>query len=136
MRTFRTFSRYWAFVSALFFLPWLQVTAAQAAVMPASCCADMPSMAAMPMLGSVQPSYLVDQHDSQASRILCQATCQDLSTALVPTATKAPRFQHAALVQHVVLVLQPALSRVGLRTLRTDPPPPSKPPFLAVRLLI
>jgi len=54
MRALRTFSRFWAFVCALAFLPWMQVAMARPAAVPASSCAGMPSMATMPARMGVQ----------------------------------------------------------------------------------
>jgi hypothetical protein len=93
-------------------------------------------MAAMPMVGAGHQANLAGHDDSRVERAFCQAACHDLGSAVVSSTSNAASFPHAALIQRLVLVLQAQPEQAALPIGRIDPPPPSKPPFLAARLLI
>ncbi|SBP87966.1 hypothetical protein [Thiomonas delicata] len=136
MRAFRNFCRDWAFVCALVFLPWTQATATQVDILPASCCADMPAMAGMSMPGAAEQTALAGHDHGQVERAFCQAACQDLSAATVANPSRDLQVPHAALFLRAVRVLQPEPARAFPHVRQTDLPRLSKPPFLAVRLLV
>ena len=138
MRAFRTFCRDWAFVCALVFLPWTQATATQLDILPTSCCIDMQAMAGMSMHmpGAGEQTTLAGYDHGQVERAFCQAACQNLSAAAVSSPSRDMQVSHAALFLRVVRVLQPEPVRVLLRVRQIDLPRLSKPPFLALRLLV
>lgn len=139
MRAFRNFCRDWAFVCALVFLPWTQATATQLDILPTSCCIDMQAMAGMSMHmpGAGEQTTLAGYDHGQVERAFCQAACQNLSAAAVSTSPSGSlHIPHAAPILHAVRVLQPEPARVSPRVRQIDLPRLSKPPFLALRLLV
>ena len=139
MRAFRTFCRDWAFVCALVFLPWTQAAASQVDILPASCCADMPAMAgmSMPLPHAGEQTAWAGHDHGQVERAFCQAACQNLSAAAVSTSPSGGlHIPHAAPILCAVRVLQPEPARAFPHVRQTDLPRLSKPPFLAVRLLV
>ena len=139
MRSFRTFSRFWAFVCALAFLPWMQVAMARPLVVPAPCCTKMPGMPtvdSMSMEAAGHQAQMSSHDDGRAERAFCQAACHDLSAAAPARTTKGLGMDHAALIQRVVLVPQARPVLLTWQVQRIEPPPLFKPPFLAARLQV
>ena len=136
MRALRTFSRFWAFVCALAFLPWMQMAMARPVAVPASCCAGMPGMATMPAGMGVQLIQFAGADGMHVERAFCQAACDDLNAAIPGGLAKAKVTPHAALVQRVVLLLQTRPRPPARQALWIDSAPPSRPPFLAARLQV
>ncbi len=136
MRAFRTFPRFWAFVCALAFLPWMQVAMASPVDVPASCCADMPGMATLPAGMAAQHIQIAAHDGVQVQRAFCHAACDNLNASISVSQAKVPVAQHVALIERVALMLQTRPKPPARQSLRIESPPLSRPPFLAARLQV
>lgn len=139
MRYFRTFSRFWAFVCALAFLPWMQVAMARPVVVPAPCCANMPGMPTMDSMSigaAGQQAQVSSQDSARVERAFCQAACQDLNAAAPASTIKSFGIGPAALIQRVMLAPQVRPALLNWQIQRIEPPPPSRPSFLVARLQV
>ncbi len=136
MRALRIHSRFWAFLCAWVFLPWMHVAMAAHLTGQVSCCESMQGMMTMAARPACAQMRVATSRSADARRALCLAACQGLSATAPAIQRDAPAAAHVPVVSRIVLILPPAPAAPACRSTGAAPPRLSTPPFLAARLQV